>query len=165
MAAPPMNGDVARPDSEGERAARIEELRNDLENSIAYRERMQEPPTSKEIATRAMDRVWQGNGAYSMFILIIIALAAAFIWAPYNFPIYLMPLIVVAPFFAAAFLREKYFGMRSRREWRDAQIAEIDQDIDEIRKELFRLGAGGLDQPPVGENPAIGVVSNSKRLH
>lgn len=165
MTARRMNGESVRGDGAGERAAKIEELRHDLDNAIAYRERMQEPPTSKEIAMRAMDRLWQGNGAYGLFILVILSLAAAFIWAPYDFPIYLTPLIVLAPFFAIACLREKYSGERSGRAWRDAQIAEIDADIEGLEKELVRLGANGLDSPQIGETPATGIVSGSERLH
>lgn len=120
----------------------IEQLRDDLENAIAYRDRMLAAPTSREIATRAMDRLWRGNHAYGLFILILVAMTIALIWFPWsNFPIFLAPLLVILPLFLIAFAHERTHGEQSRQAWRDRQVAETEADIDEIKEQLAEHGA------------------------
>ncbi|MBN9060868.1 MAG: hypothetical protein BGP06_16220 [Rhizobiales bacterium 65-9] len=123
------------------RAAEIERLRTALEDSIAFHERMLGPPTAKEIARRALDRMWAGTGAYMLFVLVLVAFLVAIIWAPYGFPLPLTPLVVLAPAFFAAFARERRFGLQSSRAWRDAQADEAAKRIESLRMRLFWMGA------------------------
>lgn len=125
-----------------ERAEAIEQLHADLDNAIAYRDRMREPPTSREIAIRAMDRLWRGNHAYGLFVLVLVAMTIAFIWFPWsNFPIFLVPLLVIGPLFLLAFARERIHGEQSQRAWRERQATEADESIAAIRERLIEQGA------------------------
>lgn len=126
---------------EEERAEEIADLRDELEWLIGERAARLKGPNTRSHWIRASERVFGGKLSLLAYPLALGAVAATYIHVGAALPLLLAAAgAVIAAFFAIAYGWEAIAAQRDWRKNKSQIIAGLDADIDEAKKELFKLG-------------------------
>jgi hypothetical protein len=133
---------------EEQRQQEVDDLKDDLEFLIDERaERMTGPYTANR-SSKALERMYGGGRGVFVYGLALGAAGAVYVYVSENILLMLLAAgAMLLVFYGVAYAWEAVAKQRHWERNKKQIIADLDEEIDEVKKELFKRGVTGVDQP------------------